>query len=138
VEKDFEASKGEKLKEEGKLLFPAKSRRALNPAAPAWTSFGSWPLNGQLTPMLAGSQYLLSLPVSSGPAPPYSSNSLNPELAGDIYHSLHKYEQPPSKPLTPKPFHCATCDKVRARRPLKAWSADIVAALQQEVRLGTT
>jgi hypothetical protein len=36
-----------------------------------------------------------------GPASPYTMNTANPQVAGDVYHDFHDYQQTSSKPLTP-------------------------------------
>jgi protein RPN4 len=69
-------------------------------------SNNSWLSNGQLTPTSATRAHhhresSLSSLGSAGPASPYNANTSNPQVAGDIYHDFHDFQQPSSKPLTP-------------------------------------
>jgi 26S proteasome regulatory subunit N4 len=65
----------------------------------------SWLENGQLTPRSTtrvshqrGSS--LSSLGSAGPVSPYTANTSNPQVSGDIYHDF-EYQHSSSKPLTP-------------------------------------
>lgn len=72
-------------------------------------SNNSWLSNGQLTPTSTTTttrarhhrESSLSSLGSAGPASPYTANTSNPQVASDIYHDFHDYNQPSSKPLTP-------------------------------------
>ncbi|TVY40288.1 Transcriptional regulator [Lachnellula occidentalis] len=66
----------------------------------------SWLSNGQLTPTSTTRAHhhresSLSSLGSAGPASPYTATTSNPQVAGDIYHDFHDFQQPSSKPLTP-------------------------------------
>ena len=65
----------------------------------------SWLSNGQLTPTsTTRARYRessLSSLGSTGPASPYTANTSNPQVAGEIYHDFQEYHQSSSKPLTP-------------------------------------
>jgi len=65
----------------------------------------SWLENGQLTPRSATRAHhrepSLSSLGSAGPSSPYTANTSNPQVVGDIYHEFHDYQHNSSKPLTP-------------------------------------
>lgn len=64
----------------------------------------SWLENGQLTPRSTTRAHhrepSLSSLGSAGPSSPFTANTSNPHIVGDLYHDFHDY-QPSSKPLTP-------------------------------------
>ncbi|CAG8975185.1 hypothetical protein HYALB_00004246 [Hymenoscyphus albidus] len=65
----------------------------------------TWLSNGQLTPTSTTRAHhresSLSSYGSAGPASPYTVNSSNPQVAGDIYHEFQDFHHPVSKPITP-------------------------------------
>jgi 26S proteasome regulatory subunit N4 len=67
----------------------------------------SWLSNGQLTPTSTTTkgqhhrESSLSSLGSAGPASPYTVNTSNPQVAGDLYHEYPDYQQSTSKPITP-------------------------------------
>lgn len=61
--------------------------------------------NGQLTPRSATRAHhreaSLSSLGSAGPSSPYTANTSNPQVVGDLYHDFPDYQHTTSKPLTP-------------------------------------
>lgn len=62
--------------------------------------------NGQLTPTSTTRAHhhresSLSSLGSAGPASPYTASTSNPQVAGDVHHDFHDFQQTSSKPLTP-------------------------------------
>ncbi len=65
----------------------------------------SWLENGQLTPRSTTRAHhrepSLSSLGSAGPSSPYTANTSNPHIVGDVYHEFQDYQHNSSKPLTP-------------------------------------
>jgi 26S proteasome regulatory subunit N4 len=72
---------------------------------PSEHSNNSWLENGQLTPRSTTRAHhresSLSSLGSAGPSSPFTANTSNPHIVGDLYHDFHEYPQTSSKPLTP-------------------------------------
>lgn len=68
-------------------------------------SNSSWLENGQLTPRSTTRAHhresSLSSLGSAGPSSPYTANTSNPHIVGELYHDFNDYHHPSSKPLTP-------------------------------------
>jgi 26S proteasome regulatory subunit N4 len=68
-------------------------------------SNSSWLENGQLTPRSTTRAHhrgsSLSSLDSASPSSPFTANTSNPHIVGELYHDFHDYPQSISKPLTP-------------------------------------